>query len=305
MLKWPTVDRHKEQSANSQTKKELEKYSVEVKTCGKTSAKNEDDYFISDNTLCVIDGITPKGTLDFQGMSGGQYAAALIVEFLENSPADLVGEELVEALSKFFESDLARLGILEEVQMHPVNRPGAVLVCARVVGDQLIVTQVGDTSFRINGKEEYVTVDEIDKVSATKRIKAMKDAKEQNPQISDDELLKLGRAAIITELESQTENYQNNPDDPLGYGAIDGRPVPKKFIRVFNFNMQEIASLEIFSDGYFKLAKEPRIDSWEEAFREVEMEDPLKIGTYPSTKGSSAHSYTDDRTILIANFKHV
>jgi len=89
----------------------------------------------------------------------------------------------------------------------------------------------------------------------------------------------------------------------FGFGEIDGSSVPKKFIKAFKFELATIDTLEIFSDGYFKVAEKPTIDSWEEAFTEVEKIDPLKIGPYPSTKSSGSGHFTDDRTILIARFK--
>jgi hypothetical protein len=40
------------------------------------------------------------------------------------------------------------------------------------------------------------------------------------------------------------------------------------------------------------------VASWEEAFREVERDDPAKVTLFPSTKGSTATQWADDRTYV-------
>lgn len=286
-------------------KKEFEKFSIEVFSQGKVPQRNEDAYFVSENTFCVIDGVTPKAQLEFVGKSGGEFASDLIANFLTTSPPNLTGEDLIDALTAHFQESFKGQGLLAAIEQDPRARPGAVLVCARIIDGKLIVTQVDDVGFRINGQQTYRSKDEVDVVTAAKRVRALEEAKAQNPALSDEELANIGRTAILPDLERQTIEIQNSPDHPLGYGAIDGRKVPRKFIKVFTFDLADVKTIEIFSDGYFKLAEKPTIESWEQAFAEVEELDPLKIGEYPSTKGSVGGQFTDDRTILIARFKNV
>lgn len=92
--------------------------------------------------------------------------------------------------------------------------------------------------------------------------------------------------------------FQNVDDRYLAYGALDGFQIPEKFIDSRSYALQDIAVVELFSDGYFSCGSGFGVDAWEKAFREVEARDPHKIGDYMSTKGSTADSYTDDRTYV-------
>jgi len=93
-------------------------------------------------------------------------------------------------------------------------------------------------------------------------------------------------------------NFQNAGERALGYGGLDGFPVLDKYIDARTYDMAAIETIELFSDGYFKIAEGFGIAAWEAAFREVEAIDPHKIGPYLSTKGTTDTALTDDRTYL-------
>ena len=59
-----------------------------------------------------------------------------------------------------------------------------------------------------------------------------------------------------------------------------------------------VHSVELYTDGYFKAGEGVGIAAWEQAFREVEAEDPAKIGAYASVKGTLGAIKADDRTYL-------
>jgi hypothetical protein len=67
--------------------------------------------------------------------------------------------------------------------------------------------------------------------------------------------------------------------------------------------LQDVETIELFSDGYFKLGEEFGVASWEAAFAEVEAEDFHKIDRYMSTKGTTDVMLTDDRTYLGVRLK--
>ena len=93
-------------------------------------------------------------------------------------------------------------------------------------------------------------------------------------------------------------HFQNVTEPMLGYGGIDGFPVPSRYVETRSYALAEIETIELFSDGYFKPGAEFGVASWEAAFAEVEAEDVHKIGRYMSTKGTTASQLTDDRTYL-------
>lgn len=96
--------------------------------------------------------------------------------------------------------------------------------------------------------------------------------------------------------------YQNNTSTILGYSALDGFEVPLSLVHFERLPREEVTTIELFSDGYFKPGAEFGVASWEQAFREVERDDPAKVILYPSPKGSTASHWTDDRTYLGVRF---
>lgn len=114
------------------------------------------------------------------------------------------------------------------------------------------------------------------------------------PDAPQSELLELVQHGI----EHGQGNFQNVDDRHLGYGGLDGFHMPAKYIESRRYKMADIETLELFSDGYFEPAAGFGVSAWEESFRKVEAEDPLKIGRYMSVKGTSSVALTDDRSYL-------
>lgn len=290
------------QMKNKVEKHEFEDFTVEVFSAGKIKldpAKNEDCFFVSPTILAVIDGSTSKVNASFNGMTSGKYAGNLVVEALKKAGPGLTNRALVGFISDYLAETFERDGFGPAITTEPEARPTAVAAIARIKDGKLSIVQIGDVGFRINGEDLQPNELAIDIVMAKKRIDTIEDLKSQHPEMSEEEILRLGREAILRDLKRQVLDQQNSPNDPLGYGAFDGREIPEKHIKSSDFDLDGIETLEIFTDGYFKLADEPTIQSWEEAFEYVEKADPGKIKDFPSTKGSSPTTYTDDRTVLI------
>lgn len=288
-------------------RKEFAGVAVEGFSQGKRLSGNEDKFIVNPRArmIGVIDGASAKSPFKFNGVTGGEFASSTIAGILNSLEEPLFGEELIETLTAKFNEKLDPLLFDGELARSNFVRPSAALTLATLVGDKIMVTQLSDVAFCLNGDREkiYNSPIAVDDQFVKERINALWRAMEQDPNISVKDFLKTGVDSYVDLLQLQGEEYENNPNHPLGYGAIDGRPIPKKFIKVYEFDAKEVQTLEIFSDGYFKQGNEPTIDSWEEAFREVEREDPYKILKYQGVKGSlpGVH-WTDDRTLLIANF---
>lgn len=114
------------------------------------------------------------------------------------------------------------------------------------------------------------------------------------PQIPEQELTMLIEGGIA----HGQEQFMNQQALALGYGALNGTPVPPRFLEARSWPLAEVESLELFTDGYFALGAGFGVAAWETAFRQVEAEDPHKLGPWLSTKGSSARGLADDRTYL-------
>jgi hypothetical protein len=247
-----------------------------------TSVKpNEDRYGFHATAWVVADGVTDKSGRRYRGKTGGGIVAQLVVDRC------LTTRKTGVALVTFLNAEIAALyrTMNPRAVRESRYRFAATLVCARIVGVDLVVTQVNDASFRINGRRVYRTRDTVDELYANLRaayITATGDI--------------AGSRAFITPLIREQHQYQNNARSPLGYGVLDGTPTPRKYIRVFRFPLRAVRTLELFTDGYVALPQRSTIAAWEAAHRIVEKRDPHKYLRYPSTKA------TDDRTMLIVHF---
>lgn len=113
------------------------------------------------------------------------------------------------------------------------------------------------------------------------------------PHVPREEIETLVQGGIIHQ-----GHYQNDLSTVLGYVCLDGFDVPESLIRVERFPRSDVRTIEIFSDGYFKMGEGFGVASWEKAFADVEREDPAKVLLYPSPKGSIGSVWADDRTYL-------
>jgi len=251
---------------------------VAVFTQGKLPPKNEDAYAQNESTFIVCDGSTSKKDVLYDGKTGGEMASQLLLETAIN--CSLNGKELIDELSATLLSRRKELGAMDDdVEF------GAVLVCVRVVGDELIVTQVGDTAFRVNAQDEYTNSPLICDFMASTRA--------QYIQATGD--VAGGREYILPLLETE-HKYRNNAASPVGYGEVNGTPVPDKFVKTFTFKRSEVKTIEIYTDGYYAVPPKPTIEAFEQLHTQVEKEDPDKWKKYLSTKSR------DDRTVMVVDF---
>ncbi len=86
---------------------------------------------------------------------------------------------------------------------------------------------------------------------------------------------------------------------PLGAPSINGFPIPRDYVMQVDRGLDDIETIELFTDGYFGCPDGTAIADWEDRIAEIESTDPEKIGDHASTKGSANGHFTDDRTVLI------
>jgi serine/threonine protein phosphatase PrpC len=249
---------------------------------GKNEDRNEDYFSYNEDCFVIADGATDKSGKKYMEKTGGEIVSKLAVN--EVLTSSLNGVDLIDFINKKVYELYKKLGITNEV-VDPKFRFSCYIVVARIVGDKLVVTCLGDSGFRINGNEVYVDVKKVD----------IDNAKERAEYILKTGDIAGSRKHIMPLLIKQFE-YQNNSIHPLGYGVIDGTNTPSKFIRVFEYPVNTVKTIELFTDGYFSIPAGVTIREWEKAFKEGEQEDPDKYKKYLSTKSK------DDRTIAIIKF---
>ncbi|MEV0235964.1 hypothetical protein [Nonomuraea sp. NPDC050786] len=105
-----------------------------------------------------------------------------------------------------------------------------------------------------------------------------------------------GRALIRPVLERQATLANRDDAGPFGYGVLDGRPVPERFIETFLLP-EEAWEVVLTSDGY--LGPAPNLVTAEAELRASLQADRLRIMDHAATKGMApdARSF-DDRAYL-------
>lgn len=249
---------------------------------GKNEDRNEDYFSYNEDCFVIADGATDKSGKKYTEKTGGEIVSKLAVKEALASP--LNGVNLIDFINKKVHELYKELGITNEV-VDPKFRFSCYIVVARIIGDKLVITCLGDSGFRINGDEVYIDVKQVD----------IDNAKERSGYILKTGDISGSRDHIMPLLIKQFE-YQNNPNHPLGYGVIDGTNTPSKFIKVFEYPINTVSTIELFTDGYFCIPAGVTIREWEKAFEKGEQEDPNKYKKYLSTKSK------DDRTIAIIKF---
>lgn len=257
---------------------------VQVQTFskGKMENKNEDYFDYNKSCFVLADGATDKIGRNYDGKTGGEIVSRIVVN--ECLSTNQNGIELVNHLNKRIKELYGQLKILDEIK-DPKYRFSCVFIRVRIINDKIIITSLGDLGGRINGTKVYQETKQID----------IDNSEEKSKYIRETNDVKGSREHIMPLLLKQFE-YQNNPIDFRGYGVIDGTKTPSKFVKIFEYDIEKIKTIELFTDGYFDIPQEISIEGWEEAFEKVEQEDPDKWKKYKSTESK------DDRTIAIIKF---
>lgn len=252
---------------------------VQTFSKGKNENINEDYFDYNETSFVIADGATDKSGKKYDEKTSGELISRIVVN--ESLLTDLNGIQLVNHLNKKVRELYVNLDIIKEIQ-NPIYRFTCGFICIRIIKNKVLITYLGDLGYRINGSEIYHKTKQIDNENSEVRSKYIQETNDVS-----------GSRDHIMPLLIKQFDFQNNPQDPLGYGVIDGTETPSKFVKTFEYNLGEIHTIELFSDGYFDVPQEVSIKAWEKTFDKVEKEDPDKWKKYKSTKSK------DDRTVVI------
>jgi len=242
-------------------------------------AKNEDAYAFNHTCLAVADGVTSKvATPGGYPPGAGVEAARLAVNFALTS--DLNGIELVSRINSEIRS-------LRGFDGSTTVETACTFACARICGNAIAITQVGDVGVRVNGGEflylNHMIVDELTSAARAHYIELTGDVN--------------GSRDFILPLLKAQAAYRNKADHPLGYGVIAGEETPGHFVRTILLDTAQVEAVEIFTDGYPALPAVASIDAWEQQYELAIGLDPDRCKEYRATK------LKDDRTVLLAKLQ--
>jgi hypothetical protein len=248
----------------------------------------EDRIVLTDAFIGLFDGTSDLTGVSYSGWKGGRFAAEVVGEALNSLPESISPDEAIVSLSEMLRE------AVQNAAKSALSADGpstSLLVYSRSRNE---VWRVGDSNFRI-GNKKYQQTKRIDRVTSMARAAYLQAEELVEPHDSSSRDAEAGRELIMPLLKSQFR-FRNFDKSIFGYGAIDGSPVPKKFIEVVEVP-RDTEEIVFASDGYPYLRR--TLAESERALRSLITLDPLMIRKHPSTKSVLPGNVSyDDRSFV-------
>ncbi|MEV0636415.1 hypothetical protein AB0I77_15885 [Streptomyces sp. NPDC050619] len=240
----------------------------------------------------VVDGANKSGR-DYGGKTGGARAAECVADTLQTLPADSAPAAALDAVT----DQLADLRRDWSISADDLLAPSA--VAAVLLPERGQIWRVGDVHVAIRRDDHWETHPadkKIDRAVAGARAALLHCRLAQGDSMDALAATDPGREMIMPILRAQNVLANTDGDNPLGFGVLDGRRVPPRYLEVFNLD-ESVTEVVLASDGYLSAA--PTLKEAEANLSASLTSDPLRIGEHASTKAVSpgASSY-DDRTYI-------
>lgn len=297
---------------------------------------NDDTVLILPGLLGVFDGATSPQKARPAASSGriASQAAAVAVAGLSLTEdlATLAPASVFAAISARIRAASAKAGM--------EGKPSTTMALAVLAEDHLRFLSVGDSGFRVNGSQIIRREKPIDDVSTLNRlaVHAILSARHDDPDeverlsrgVSFEGHAEAVEHGVLTAAEAgairddlvarfagltnpddlcdfldrgirQQFRFANRTDHPMGFSTLNGDETALDDIIDQRLPRAEVASVEIFSDGYFLLPDAVSVAAWEEAFARTEAEDFHKLHRFANVKGSTSREFADDRSVIVAD----
>ncbi|MBE5999874.1 MAG: hypothetical protein E7239_00495 [Sarcina sp.] len=250
----------------------------------------EDAVFAGNRFIAVIDGVTSKGKLQYEGKTSGRRAAEVLVEAF--SHLELKKEKDIPTETKvieFLDTELKKEMERSDFTIAPEDYLRASVIYFD--RKKKIVVSYGDCNCRI-GFETHFHTKKIDVELAEKRAKTLEEHIKLGKKIDDLRKDDPGRKEILEEMKHRQFAYENTTEE-YGYPVLNGHGINKEMIQTYD--VYEGQKIILCSDGY------PYIyDTLEKSEKELKKlldRDPLLFREKKSTKGLAPGALSfDDRT---------
>ncbi|TVQ83416.1 MAG: hypothetical protein EA357_05720 [Micavibrio sp.] len=252
----------------------------------KDAHANEDALVLTDNFFGVIDGATDISGALVCGESPGRFAARTTARVFDTLTAIENAEDVLDRLTAAMKTAREENGIPSDI------RPFCVF--AVYIASLRKIIRVGDIQVFVNGQEIPGRIPAVDALIQARCAilyshlaagKTVEDLHRNDPSEKLHRLFASGATLV------------NRDDIPYGFGALDGRPVPGRFIEIIA--VPPGAEIIITSDGY-PVVKSSLAES-EASLAEILQNDPLLISDYPQPRAAipkdKGYGY-DDRSWL-------
>ena len=209
---------------------------------GKSADRACEDLVVTTSDFAaVIDGATDEtGTL-YGGRTGGLLAAETLALAIEQLDLRATAREFADRLSTAL---ALAAGQADRHDGSFVRWPSASLVCLSFARDE--IWRIGDCSFLVDG-EPNIGTKRVD--DAAYGFRAAINAALMASGTPLEEILRSDPGAGFARPLFDRQQQLTNHDGPWGYGCINGRPVPDRFVEVFPL-APEVDEVVLASDGF-------------------------------------------------------
>ncbi|WP_322906825.1 hypothetical protein [Paenibacillus campi] len=248
---------------------------------------NEDALVVTDHFIAVIDGVTSKVPLRYDGKTTGRIAMELVRQHMQQLTATTTVHQFINSVNNDF---LTKWHTIADPHLHHEQPFQAVAAIYSHYYRQIWL--IGDCQLQIDG-QYYANPKQSDTILSDMRslILTLHEWQPELVPTVDDP----GRAFILPWIQ-QACLFANRDIPDYGYAVLNGQPIPERLLRVFQLD-DGAHEIILASDGY------PRIESTlaqTEAYLQAQLRhDPMCYKHYRSTKGMTPQSDSfDDRTYI-------
>lgn len=245
----------------------------------------EDVIIVTDNFAAVIDGASDATGADFDGATGGRFAAVVVDKAICALRPDVGARAFADVLSAALASAVG--------QLDPGTRwPAAVVTCVSVRRRE--IWRIGNGNVVIDGTA-HPSVLRVDDAAYT--FRAAVNAALLQKGMPLDEVIATDPGARAARQLIDIQQHLANTVGPWGYGCINGQRVPDEYLDIIPIP-DGASEIIMTSDGYSTVL--PTLRQTEAALRSMIQHDPAAIDEmWPIGKthkiGSNA---PDDRAYL-------
>ncbi|MBQ8182845.1 MAG: hypothetical protein IJ025_02965 [Clostridia bacterium] len=243
---------------------------------------NEDLLFCNDSFIAVVDGVTAKDRILFNGKTGGRAAAEIICKIISDFEPE---KDVFSAVEKM----TAGVKALYSESTPESSAAASVIIYSK---QRKEIWSIGDCQCIING-EFFSHEKELDRIVSDMRALVLEISRREG--FTDTELAEndTGRQFVLPVIKKQ--RIFANSDGRFSYGVINGSRVHRKDIIIYKLKSGD--EVVLASDGYPELCASLK-ESEEKLKKEIK-NNPLCDGDYRSTKGiKKGNSSFDDRTYI-------
>jgi hypothetical protein len=226
----------------------------------------EDMVVATSDFAAVIDGATDESGAMYGGRTGGLLAAETLAAEIEQLSPRATARQFADQLSTALRLAGGQAGRQDGPS---VRWPSASLVCMSFARDE--IWRIGDCSFLVND-DPNIGTKRVD--DAAYGFRAAINAALLASGTPLEEILRSDPGAGFARPLFDRQQHLTNNEGPWGYGCINGRPVPDRFVEVFPLP-PDVDQVVLASDGYPDLR--PTLEDSERRLRELLEMDPAAV----------------------------